>query len=87
MTRKSVGISLLVWALGMCAVFLFNSRLHLSESFTIAHVVGAACVGSLIDYLLFCRKKEINVCERCGKSLKGLRVIREDTCQFKKEGA
>jgi hypothetical protein len=86
MTRKTVGISLLIWAIGMGGVFLLNSQLHLRESFTIAHVVGAACVGSLIDYLLFCRKpKEMHVCERCARSLKGMKLVKETTVH--KEGA
>ena len=87
--RNIIGVCLLVWSLGMGVVILLSNWLQLPKSFTWAHVVGATCVGTLIDYLVFCRRpsREINLCERCGKSLKGLRVIREDTCQFKKEGA
>ena len=87
-SRRTVGISLLVWALGMGLVILADKELELPRAFTIAHVVGAGCVGSLIDYIIFCRrpKKEVNVCESCFTSIKGLRLVREEHIQTK-EGA
>jgi hypothetical protein len=77
-SRKNVGLSLLAWAAGMLSIIGLNAILGLPEQFTLAHVVGAACVGSLVDYLLFCRRpgKEAHVCEVCFRSL-GARRCRE----------
>lgn len=77
MSKKSVGLSLLAWAIGMGLVILSNEFLKLPGKFTLAHVVGAACVGSMIDYLLFCRKpkREVHVCDVCFRNLKGKRPI------------
>lgn len=75
LSRKSVGLSLLAWAVGMLGILGLNELFSFPSQFTIAHVIGAACVGSLVDYLLFCRRpaREVNVCERCFRSLKGMR--------------